>query len=126
MAVLNTTSPTVEPGAPMELPIKTVPSASARMAGGVFPLRDKSTGFSGLVPVRPSVHRDHLDRDSCRLLYEGVCFVCARARLCFGKPLIIYRPHGRALRVAPCPPRGPLRLRPGKDTSADPAGKHRI
>src|SRR3990167_4000986 len=47
MAVLNTTSPTVVPVAPIELPIKTVPSASARMAGGNFPCRDKSTGFSG-------------------------------------------------------------------------------
>jgi len=33
--------------APIELPIKTVPSASARMAGGNVPCRDKSTGFSG-------------------------------------------------------------------------------
>src|SRR3954447_12494428 len=47
MAVLNTTSPTVVPVAPIELPIKTVPSASAKMAGGKFPLRDKSTRFSG-------------------------------------------------------------------------------
>ena len=31
-------------------------------------------------------------------------------------------PHGRALRVAPCPPRGPLRLRSGKAGPAAPAG----
>ena len=30
-------------------------------------------------------------------------------------------PHGRSLRVASCPPRGPLRLRPGKAGSAAPA-----
>src|SRR5690606_10794481 len=35
MAVLNTTSPTERPGAPMETPAKTVPSSSARIAGGV-------------------------------------------------------------------------------------------
>src|SRR6185369_5999133 len=33
MAVLNTTSPLVTPSAPMEWPLKTVPSARARMAG---------------------------------------------------------------------------------------------
>ena len=31
-------------------------------------------------------------------------------------------PHGRPRRVAPCPPRGPQRLRPGKAGSAAPAG----
>jgi hypothetical protein len=31
-------------------------------------------------------------------------------------------PHGRALRVASCPPRGPLRLRSGKASPAAPAG----
>ena len=44
---VETTSPTVVPVAPIELPIKTVPSASARMAGGKVPWIDKSTGFSG-------------------------------------------------------------------------------
>ena len=34
-------------------------------------------------------------------------------------------PHGRPLRVAPCPPRGPLRLRPGGAGSAAPAGGSR-
>jgi hypothetical protein len=33
MAVLNTTSPLVTPSAPMDWPLKTVPSARARMAG---------------------------------------------------------------------------------------------
>src|SRR5690348_9042599 len=33
MAVLNTTSPTVDPAAPMEIPRNTVPSSRARMAG---------------------------------------------------------------------------------------------
>ena len=31
-------------------------------------------------------------------------------------------PHGRPLRVAPCPPRGPLRLRSGEASSAALAG----
>ena len=31
-------------------------------------------------------------------------------------------PHGRPLRVAPCPPRGPLRLRSGEASPAAPAG----
>ena len=31
-------------------------------------------------------------------------------------------PHGRSLRVASCPPRGPLRLRSGKASPAAPAG----
>ena len=31
-------------------------------------------------------------------------------------------PHGCSLRVAPCPPRGPLRLRTGEARSAAPAG----
>src|SRR5574344_1806844 len=55
MAVLNTTSPTVVPLLPMELPIKTVPSASAKIAGGNAALRDESTGFSerGRVARRP-------------------------------------------------------------------------
>ncbi len=53
--VLNTTSPTVVPCAPIELPIKTVPSASAKMADGKVPLRDKSTGFSGFkLRLRPA------------------------------------------------------------------------
>jgi hypothetical protein len=37
MEVLKTTSPDVAPTAPIELPTKTVPSASAKMAGGNFP-----------------------------------------------------------------------------------------
>ena len=44
--VLNTTSPVVVPVAPMDWPRKQLPSASARMAGGNFPSRDESTGFS--------------------------------------------------------------------------------
>jgi len=32
-----------------------VPSARAKMAEGWFPCRDKSTGFSDVVSVRPSV-----------------------------------------------------------------------
>src|SRR6478735_7119687 len=35
MAVLNTTSPTDRPGAPTEMPSKTVPSSRARIAGWV-------------------------------------------------------------------------------------------
>jgi len=34
-------------------------------------------------------------------------------------------PHGRSLRVAPCPPRGPVRLRAGKAGPAAPAGEER-
>jgi hypothetical protein len=33
---LNTTSPTVCPEAPIEMPLKTVPSANTKMAGIVF------------------------------------------------------------------------------------------
>ena len=60
MEVLNTTSPTVEPAEPMDLPMKTVPSASARMACwdcDALPCKDKSTGFSGLISVRPSMRK---------------------------------------------------------------------
>jgi hypothetical protein len=38
----------------MEEPIKTVPSASAKMAGGKVPCKDKSTGFSECLRVRSS------------------------------------------------------------------------
>ena len=59
MEVLNTTSPTVWPtsfdAAPMEDPTKTVPSASAKMAGGWHRLRDKSTGFSEYVTGTPKL-----------------------------------------------------------------------
>jgi hypothetical protein len=37
-------------------------------------------------------------------------------------PTVGIGPHGRSLRVTPCPPMGPLRLRPGKAGSAAPAG----
>ena len=50
MEVLNTTSPVVQPANPIELPKKTEPSASAKMAGGGaagLPCKDKSNGFSG-------------------------------------------------------------------------------
>src|SRR6187397_1062644 len=59
MAVLNTTSPTAKPGAPTEMPSKTVPSSRARMAlsitgialaGGSRPraAADREPGKAGL------------------------------------------------------------------------------
>ena len=45
---------------------------------------------------------------------------CMSTGVLFGQ--IALSPHGRSLRVALCPPRGPLRLRPGKAGSAAPAG----
>src|SRR4249919_123101 len=59
MAVLNTTSPTAMPGAPTEMPSKTVPSSRARMAlsitgialaGGSRPraAADREPGKAGL------------------------------------------------------------------------------
>ena len=43
------------------------------------------------------------------------------AALCMVGAVQGLSPHGRPLRVASCPPRGPLRLRPGEASSAAPA-----
>src|SRR5690606_3719539 len=60
MAVLNTTSPTREPGAPTETPSNTVPSSSARIAGWFTGdrLGWGNPGFAGCKPTRgPAIWR---------------------------------------------------------------------
>ena len=48
----------------------------------------------------------------------GRCDSCARTTSSTRSLRKKSSPHGRSLRVTPCPPRGPLRLRPGKAGSA--------
>src|SRR5574337_179323 len=96
MAVLNTTSPTVVPTLPMELPIKTVPSASARMAGGKAALRDESTGISEMSRVARNPQKRILQTAVC----EGFALDAAGRRFC-GKAS-----HYSA-RAKPCSPMQP-------------------
>ena len=89
MAVLNTTSPTVSPGAPTEWPMKVLPSASASSAGGNAgsrrPLdraddgvggrecRQGGTPSSGLcrARLRPMV-RSRREQANLRILSRGI------------------------------------------------------
>ena len=78
MAVLKTTSPTVWPAAPTELPTKAVPSASAKMAWGLVcddPCKDKSTGFSEFMRLSQALNDTlgRFQRFSC--FFEEFCFV---------------------------------------------------
>src|SRR3569832_1650032 len=58
MEVLNTTSPTLKPGAPIETPRNTVPSANTRMAG----LDSDTGGFSKADTTDGIKKRDELSR----------------------------------------------------------------
>src|SRR5690606_10286866 len=82
MAVLNTTSPTDRPAAPTEMPSKTVPSSSARMAdlfkcvalrevakkrrSGIGRFGAGGVRRAGIVPARAGLgqHEFHRSRDS--------------------------------------------------------------
>ena len=62
----------------------------------------------------------------CSLPPEGAAAPAARQSRFRGPCLRGKDPHGRSLRVLPAPPRGPLRLRPGKAGSAAPACVEKI
>lgn len=66
------------------------------MAGGVVPLRDKSTGFSGWVTGTPKRAQDRLLAGAALGITPGGCFVyegmfskVRLGRLFSGKPLIV-------------------------------------
>jgi hypothetical protein len=65
MEVLKTTSPDVALTAPIELPTKTVPSASAKMAGGIFPEETKALGSPVLFGYASALTRAQVSFGGC-------------------------------------------------------------